>query len=126
MSASRCLCVPCIALSLLGGCSSIPKVNISDARFDSTTPYPEFVPLEILLKEPEATIDDSFEASITIRAADQQDEALAAASQSATDTGAVDSRLETLRAKRDALTDVSSALDEESRTRLEAGISVPE
>ena len=56
--------------SALAACSDLPELEVSEAEFDSKAPYPEFVPLDVLLKEPEATINDNTQDALDTRRED--------------------------------------------------------
>lgn len=110
-----CLAVP--------ACRKFPELELSEKQFDNKTPYPEFVPLEILLKEPEATITDEVETDLTTRREDLQD---TPAGQDATEAkDPVLDRLDALRAQRDAQAQSQPIIDDELRKRMEGGITAP-
>lgn len=108
-------------LALLASCTEFPELEVSEAEFDSSTPYPDLVPLEQLLKEPEPTITDEVQDTLTTRRDDLQ----------STPSGAdpegdpLLERLQALRDKRDEKLEADPVIDETLRKRLEAGISAP-
>lgn len=106
----------------LVACRKFPEVDVSEKQFDSKTAYPEFVPLDELLDAPEPTITEEVESDLTTRRDDLQTtpQALDAEAQNAP----VLDRLDALRQKRDE-TDPRAIFDEETRKRLESGITDP-
>ncbi|MGB7317233.1 MAG: hypothetical protein WBC85_04630 [Planktotalea sp.] len=107
----------------LGGCGKFPELEVSEAQFDSKTPYPKLVPLEELLKEPEATITDEVQTDLTTRRDDLQ---ATPEAQGVSDTSdPVLDRIDELRARRDAQAASDPAIDDELRKRMEAGITAP-
>ncbi|MEP5154820.1 hypothetical protein [Planktotalea sp.] len=108
-----------IALASLGGCADFPELEVSEAEFDRTTPYPDLVPLDELLEEPEPTITDELQDTLTTR----RDDLLA--TPSGADSDPLLERLEALRKKRDEKLVADPEIDEELRKRLEGGITAP-
>lgn len=108
--------------SLSAGCRDFPELELSEAEFDSSTPYPKFVPVEELLKEPEPSITDETQNALTSR----RDALL--------DTPDGDGvsrkdplldRLDALRAKRDARVTGDPVIDDQLRKRMTEGVTVP-
>lgn len=108
---------------LAAGCAEIPEIEVSEAQFDSKTPYPKLVPIEELLKEPEASITDEVQDDLTTRRDDLLETPAAEGSEDTKDP--VLDRIDALRARRDAEAASDPVIDEELRKRMETGISAP-
>lgn len=119
---STLLVLTCVTAAL-PGCRKFPEVEVSEKQFDSKTPYPEFVPLEDLLNEPEATITDEVETNLTTRRDDLAETPDAQDLEDAQDP--VLDRLDALRAKRETDAGSDPIIDEDLRKRLEGGITPP-
>ena len=102
-------------------CAKFPELEVSEAQFDRKTPYPKFVPLDVLLKEPEASITDDVQDELTTRRDDLQSTPDAASSEETNDP--VLDRLDALRARRDE--EKEPIIDDDLRKRLEGGITPP-
>lgn len=123
MSAARSFIFALCAFAALSSCRAFPEIEVSEQQFDAQTPYPEFVPLDVLLDEPEAEIDAEMQKDLTKRnrvlgrtdsaetLEDEQDPLL--------------DRLDALRAKRDEEAVNDPAISDELRKRMEAGITAP-
>jgi hypothetical protein len=111
----------------LQACTKFPELEVSEAQFDDKTPYPEFVPMDVLLKEPEATITDDVETDLTTRRDDLLTTPDAQSAQDLKDP--VLDRIDALRERSQANAQNGSIFDDELRKRLEGGITattVPE
>ena len=109
----------------LPACKKFPEIKISEAQFVSKTPYPKFVPLDILLKEPEATITDEVEDDLTSRRDTLQSTPVASAAQTEMANDPMLDRLDALRARRKAQTAADPIIDDALRKRMEGGINPP-
>lgn len=119
-SAIFALALLCASVS---GCKKFPELELSEEQFDSKSPYPELVPLSVLLEEPEATITDDVETDLTTRRDD-----LLTTPDGATVEETKDpllERLDALRERREAEAAEGSIFDDELRKRLEGGITPP-
>jgi hypothetical protein len=118
-----------LAALTLAACAGIPELEVSEAEFDDTTPYPGFVPFDILLKDPVPTITGDVETELTTRNADltARTAAPALAAASGTPLPQTDpllDRLDALRAKRNAIGQ-TTVIDDALRARIDAGITAP-
>ncbi len=115
-----------LGLLVLSGCAGLPDLELSDAEFDQDTPYPEFVPLDVLLKEPEATITDETESTLDARREELVNTPL---SPSGDTNDALQQRIDALRKRQQELSTGLAAseddLDDRLRDRLENGIQPP-
>jgi hypothetical protein len=118
----------------LAACADLPELEVSEAEFDSDTPYPEFVPVDVLLKEPEATITDDTQDDLDTRREDLLSTPL-------TDTDdeddALQERIDALRKRQQEMSKTPSAstqtveesaeqsIEDRLRDRLENGIRPP-
>lgn len=107
----------------LTGCATFPEVEVSDQKFDADTPYPEFVPLDILLKAPEPEIDAETEAELTQRNADLAQTPSGATAQETADP--ILDRLDALRAKQAEQSAAAPEISDALRARMDAGITAP-
>ncbi len=116
------LLIPALAPLMLA-CTTFPEPEVSEAEFDSKTPYPKLVPLEELLKEPEPSITDELQSDLTTR----RDDLLSApgSSNAAASQDPVLDRIDALRAQRDEQAARDSIIDDALRKRMEAGITAP-
>ncbi|MGH1578677.1 hypothetical protein [Planktotalea sp.] len=112
-----------IGAASLPGCRKFPEVEVSEAQFDSKTPYPKLIPFETLLKEPEPSITDEVEEDLTTRRDDLLDTPDADDLEEAKDP--VLDRIDALRKRRDEQTTSDPIIDDELRKRLEGGITPP-
>jgi hypothetical protein len=103
----------------LAGCADFPELEVSEAQFDSDTPYPDLVPLDELLEEPEPAITDELQETLTTR----RDDLLATPDGATNDP--LQARLDALRKKRDEKLEADPVIDDELRKRLEEGITAP-
>jgi len=120
---ARCAVVALAGLAALTGCRAFPEIEVSEARFDDTTPYPEFVPMDTLLEEPEAEIDKAMQRKLTKRSRKlgRTDEADTLED---SDDPLLD-RLDALRARRDNEAINDPVISDELRARMEAGVTAP-
>jgi len=125
----------CCALS---ACADFPELEVSEAEFDSDTPYPEFVPLEVLLKEPEVTITDETQAELDTRREDLQSTPVATPD---AEDDALQERIDALRKRQKELSENTAtaetdanvgddasdtqSIEDRLRDRLENGIRPP-
>jgi len=109
----------------LPACKKFPEIKISEAQFVSKTPYPKFVPLDILLKEPEATITDEVEDDLTSRRNMLQSTPVASAAQTGMANDPVLDRLDALRARSKVQAAADPIIDDALRKRMEGGINPP-
>ncbi|WP_293448397.1 hypothetical protein [Planktotalea sp.] len=119
-SAIFALALLCASVS---GCKKFPELELSEEQFDSKLPYPELVPLSVLLEESKATITDDVETDLTTRRDD-----LLTTPDGATVEETKDpllERLDALHERREAEADEGSIFDDELRKRLEGGITPP-
>ena len=107
----------------LNGCANFPELEVSEAEFDRKTRYPKFVPLEVLLKEPEATITDEVEAELTTRREDLQGTPVGVDAEDANDP--VLNRIDQLRAQQQSNSANDPIIDDALRERMEGGIKPP-
>lgn len=122
----RRLILALMSLPALAACQNFPELDVSEARFDASTPYPDLVPVSELLDAPEATITDEVEDELTNRRDDLT--ATPQAPSTADSDPAKDplqNRLDALREKRDAEADNDPIIDDALRKRLETGITAP-
>lgn len=110
----------CIGLS---ACKDFPDLEVSEAEFDKKTPYPKLIPLEVLLKEPEATITDEIETELTTRRDDLNATPQAADAEDTNDP--VLNRIDALRARQEEKAANDPIIDEKLRKRMEDGIKPP-
>ncbi len=113
------------ACAALSSCAKFPELEVSEAQFDSKTPYPKFVPLDVLLKEPEATITDDVQDDLTARRDDLQDTPTPSSESTDQANDPVLDRLDALSARRDAQASNDPIIDDELRKRMEGGITPP-
>lgn len=102
----------------LQACRTFPEVEKLEQTFDAKQPYPDFVPLDLLLKEPVASITPELEAEMT---ADRD-----ALQNTPAGTGSKDplqDRIDALDKKRAAAK--NSRIDDATRKRMENGITAP-
>ncbi len=120
--------------SALAACSDLPELEVSEAEFDSKAPYPEFVPLDVLLKEPEATITDDTQDALDTRREDLLSTPVA---QTEPNDDALQKRIDALRKRQQRLsastlsrtpeveTSSAQSIEDRLRDRLENGIRPP-
>mgnify|MGYP001157965971 CR=1 FL=1 len=120
--------------SALAACSDLPELEVSEAEFDSKTPYPDFVPLDVLLKEPEATITDDTQNALDTRREDLLSTPFA---QTEPKEDALQKRIDALRKRQQELsastlsrtpeveTSSAQSIEDRLRDRLENGIRPP-
>lgn len=117
-----------LAALTLAACADIPELEVSEAEFDATTPYPGFVPFDILLKDPEPSITGDVEAELTERNTSLNariaEPAASAAAATLPQTDPLLDRLDALRAKRETVNQ-APVIDDALRARIDAGISAP-
>ena len=125
MSAKHISCLILFALLAVtnAGCQKFPELEVSEAQFDGKTPYPEFVPIEELLIEPEATITSEVETDLTTRRDTLQETPEGADAEDAGDP--VLDRIDALRERRDNEATNDPIIDDALRKRLEGGINPP-
>ena len=109
----------------LPACKKFPELEVSEVQFDSKTPYPKFVPLDILLKEPEATITDEVEDNLTSRRDTLQDTPVVSSAQAEKANDPVLDRLDALNARLEAQAAADPIIDDALRKRMEGGINPP-
>jgi hypothetical protein len=107
----------------ISGCKKFPELELSEEQFDSKSPYPELVPVSVLLEEPEATITGEVETDLTTRRDDLLTTPDAETVEETKDP--ILNRLDALRERRQAEAAEGSIFDEELRKRLEGGITPP-
>lgn len=122
--------ITCLLVMALGGCRNFPEVEVSEAQFDSKTPYPEFVPLEVLMEQPEPAITPELQTELTTRrdALNATPQAAEAVLRSDARTGSKDpllNRLDALRAKQATHNENAPDIEDELRKRMEEGITPP-
>lgn len=110
-------------LSQLAGCATFPELEVSEAQFDSKTPYPKPVPLDELLTEPEPSITDEVQEELTTRRDDLLETPDAEDAEEAKDP--VLDRIDALRKKREEQAQSDPVIDDELRKRMEGGITPP-
>ena len=110
-------------LTQLAACATFPELEVSEAQFDSKTPYPELVPVEELLEEPEASITDEVQDDLTTRRDELLETPDAKDAEEAKDP--VLDRIAALRKRRDEQAASDPVIDDELRKRMEGGISAP-
>ena len=111
----------CIAA--LTACRQFPEIDVSEARFDKSTPYPEFVPLDVLLEEPEPEIDAELETELTQRGSTLNQTPEAPTTEEQQDP--LLDRLDALRAKRAEQAGSDPIISDELRERMTGGITAP-
>lgn len=109
--------------AVLSGCGNFPELEVSEAEFDRTTPYPKLVPMDVLLKEPEPAITDELQSDLTTRRDDLLATPTAADAEQRNDP--VLDRLDALRAQQAAREQADALIDDELRKRMEDGIKPP-